>query len=96
MSSASKPFNSTPGICMAFITSVIKGSCDLNSSGLFALFALYSGNISFRNVSLDTSKAIAKCVGFSSFIALISIEVKPKTAFVGWPELVAKLSNGNA
>ena len=36
------------------------------------------------------------CVGFSSRSMLISIEVKPNTAFVAWPVWVLKFSTGSA
>ena len=36
------------------------------------------------------------CVGRSSRSTLISIDVKPKTALVGWPVVVEKFSSGSA
>jgi hypothetical protein len=36
------------------------------------------------------------CVGASSRSVLISIEVNPYTAFVGWPVVVEKFSTGSA
>ena len=49
-----------------------------------------------RKVWRETSKATAMCVGASSRRVLISIEVNPYTAFVGWPVVVEKFSTGSA
>ena len=67
-----------------------------NSGGDEARFALYSGNDSVRKVCRDTSNATATWVGRSSRSTLMSIEVKPNTAFVGWPVVVEKFSTGRA
>ena len=58
--------------------------------------ALYSGNSSVRKVCRDTSNATATWVGCSSRSTLMSMDVKPKTAFVGWPVVVEKFSTGSA
>ena len=42
------------------------------------------------------SKHTAMWLGCSSRSRLISIEVKPKTALVGWPVVVVKFSTGSA
>ena len=54
------------------------------------------GNSAVRNVVRDTSNATATCVGRSSRSTLISIDVNPYTAFVGWPLVVEKFSTGSA
>ena len=95
-SSASKPSTLITGISSAASTSRIRSTCPANSAGEVARFALYSGNASVRKVRRDTSNAAAMCVGLSSRRTLISIEVKPNTAFVGWPVVVEKFSTGRA
>ena len=65
MSSASKPSTSNVVIPKAVTNSCRYDIWDLNSSGVFARLALYSGKISDRKVLRETSKATATCVGFS-------------------------------
>ena len=77
-------------------TSLIRLTWPLNGFGVSERPALYSAYRSVRNDFRDTSKATAMCVGCSSRSMLISIEVKPNTAFVGWPVGVEKLSTGSA
>ena len=81
---------------MASSTSRISGTCPRNSSGVAERVALYSGYSTERKVCRDTSNATPMCVGFSSRRVLMSIEVKPYTAFVGWPVVVEKFSTGSA
>ena len=57
---------------------------------------MYSAYASLRKVTRETSNATATCVGCSSRSTLISIEVKPYTAFVTWPVDVEKFSTGRA
>ena len=77
-------------------TSWISSTWPRNGSGELARLALYSGKRSVRKVCRETSKATAMCVGASSRRVLISIEVKPYTALVGWPVVVEKFSTGRA
>ena len=77
MSSASNPSTAKCLMPNPWTRSKRKLVCDLNSSGVADRFALYSGKRSERNVFLETSKAVAICVGFSEVIKLISIEAKP-------------------
>ncbi len=63
---------------------------------MVARLALYSAYCSLRKVCRETSKVTATWVGASSRSTLMSIEVKPKTALVGWPVRVAKFSTGSA
>ncbi len=74
----------------------MRGSWLENSPGVLLRPALYSAYSSRRKVCRDTSKATPMCVGRSSRSTLISIEVKPKTALVGWPVVVEKFSSGSA
>ena len=67
-----------------------------NGCGVSDRPALYSAYFSVRNDTRETSKATTMCVGFSSRSMLISIEVKPNTALVGWPVCVEKFSTGSA
>ena len=67
-----------------------------NSAGELERLALYPAYASLRNVCRDTSKATAMASGCSSRRTLISIEVKPYTAFVVWPVEVEKFSTGSA
>ena len=65
MSSASKPSTSNVVIPNAVTNSCRYDICDLNSSGVLARLALYSGKISDLKVLRETSNATATCVGFS-------------------------------
>jgi hypothetical protein len=67
-----------------------------NGFGVSERPALYSAYFSVRKDCRETSNATTMCVGFSSRSMLISIEVKPKTAFVGCPVWVEKFSTGRA
>ena len=96
MSSASKPSFSKVVTPSAAKTSLISGICPENSSGDLERLPLYSAYSSVRNVRRETSKATATCVGCSSRSTLMSIEVKPNTALVCWPVVVAKFSTGRA
>ncbi|OIQ76526.1 hypothetical protein GALL_417950 [mine drainage metagenome] len=96
MSSASKPVASIETIFKAASTSLMMSTWPLNSSGVLARLALYSLYRSVRKVCLETSKATARCVGFSSRTKFNSIEVKPYTALVGCPVEVAKVATGSA
>ncbi len=96
MSSASYPSTLRTGIPRAVSTSLIRSTCPANSGGEDARFALYSGKVSVRKVCRETSKATATCVGRSSRSTLMSIEVKPNTAFVAWPVVVEKFATGSA
>ena len=96
MSSASNPSFSKVRMPRASSTSLMSGTWFLNSSGDLARLALYSPYSAVRNVWRETSKATATCVGCSSRSTLISIDVKPNTALVCWPVVVAKFSTGRA
>ena len=95
-SSASYPSRSTVTMRSAASTSLTRSTCPRNSSRVVARPALYSGYCSLRKVCRETSNATATCVGVSSRRALMSIEVNPKTALVGWPVRVLKFSTGSA
>ncbi len=95
-SSASNPSTANRSAFIASSSSPISSTCPLNSSGVLERFALYSGNSSDRHVLRDTSNATAKCVGASSRNVFASIDMKPYTAFVGWPTAVVKFSAGRA
>ncbi len=69
-------------------TSRIRSTWPRKSSGVSDRPALYSGYSSRRKVLRDTSKHTATCVGSSSRMRLMSMDVKPKTALVGWPVVV--------
>ena len=77
MSSASKPSTSNVVIPKAVTNSCKYDICDLNSSGVFARLALYSGKISDLKVLRETSKATATCVGFSEESRESNIVAKP-------------------
>ena len=77
MSSASKPSTSNVVMPNAVTNSCRYDIWDLNSSGVFARFALYSGKISDLKVLRETSNATATCVGFSDVSKDKSIVAKP-------------------
>jgi len=90
-SSASAFSFSSLGISKASIISRNRSICPLRSSGIFARVALYSGNISLRNV-LPVSKATARYSGFSFSNNRNKTLMKPKIAAVGSPLDVLMLS----
>ncbi len=81
---------------MAVSTSRIRGIWPGNSGGAADRVALYSGYCSVRYVARETSNATARCVGCSSRSTLMSMAVKPYTAFVVCPVEVEKFSAGSA
>ena len=94
-SSASCPSTSTMGMFRVCRTSRMSPSCWRNSSGASARPALYSAYCWSRIVGRPLSKATAIRSGFSSASILMSIEVKPYTALVTCPLVVAR-SAGSA
>ena len=95
-SSASKFSAVSTSIRRAPSTSLMSSTWPLKSAGDVERFALYSANSSLRQVCRDRSKVTAMWVGRSSRSRLISMEVKPYTAFVGWPVVVENFSTGSA
>ena len=95
-SSASKFSAVSTSMRSAPSTSLISSTWPLKSAGEVDLFALYSANSSLRQVCRERSNATAMWVGRSSRSRLISIEVKPYTALVGWPVVVENFSTGSA
>ena len=77
MSSASKPSTSNVVMPNAETRSCRYDICDLNSSGVLARLALYSGKISDLKVLRETSKATATCVGFSVVSKESNMVAKP-------------------
>ena len=90
-SSASTPSTSSTGTASASSTWRISGSCERNRSGVSLRPALYVASFSLRNVGAAVSNATARWSGFSSPTTLISMDVKPYTALVTWPDEVAEI-----
>lgn len=83
-------------MCSGSSTRRITSTWPRNGSGVASRVPLYASYSSVRNVVRPRSNATATCVGCSSRRRLASIDVKPNTAFVGWPDDVAKFSTGSA
>ena len=94
-SSASNPGWVTTGSCNVSTTWRTSPICSRRMSGAFCRPALYVSTISWRNVFWGRSKVTMTCSGRWSRTRFNSIEVKPNTALVTWPEAVV-MSVGRA
>ncbi len=96
MSSASWSSLVRVGMFMVFSARSSSGTCPVNSTGVSPRVPLYSGYSRVRNEKREMSNATPTCVGFSFCRRLMSIAMKPCTAFVCCPSRFWKLSAGRA
>ena len=95
MSSASNPASSSDGDLQRLDHLAHQAHLLAQDVGRLRAARLVVVTSSWRKVGSGRSKATAMPSGWWSFSRLMSIDVKPKTALVTWPEAVA-MSVGSA